>query len=163
MVVRRSKRYGGDASRLERHSIPEPNTGCYIFTGYVNEDGYGRFRLNDSIELAHRASYMIHIGPIPEGMQVCHSCDMPSCVNPGHFFLGSQIDNIADMVSKKRQRGVKGVKHPSAKLNPSKAFEIRWYDAIGTRHKDIAAMYGVTRPLISAICRNEIWQQECHD
>jgi hypothetical protein len=128
----------------------------------VNEDGYGRFNLDGIIELAHRASYMIHIGPIPDGMQILHHCDMPPCVNHEHFFLGDQFDNMQDMYSKGRYPTRQSARN-RAKLNPSKAFEIRWYDAIGMRHKDIAAMYGVTRPLISAICRNEIWQMECHD
>ncbi len=160
-----SKNYlrGCAKDRLERLSIPEPNTGCWIFTGYVTDDGYGEFSYNGKKSLAHRASYDMHVGPIPDGMQVLHRCDMPPCVNPEHFFLGSHTDNMQDMSKKGRFKDSRGIKHPRAKLDPSKAFEIRWYDAIGTRHKDIAAMYGVTRPLVSAICRNEAWQQECHD
>lgn len=130
--------------------------------GYVNEDGYGRFRLDGVVELAHRASYMINIGPIPEGMQVLHRCDMPPCVNHEHFFLGDQFDNMRDMYAKGRYPTKQSARKRS-KIDPSKAFEIRWQDAIGCRHENIAQRFGVTRPLISAICRNEIWQQECHD
>ncbi len=87
---------------------------------------------------------------------------MPSCVNAEHFFLGDHFDNMQDMYSKGRYPTKQSARN-RAKLNPEKAFEIRWHDAIGMRHSDIAAMHGVTRPLISAICRNETWQMECHD
>ena len=153
---------GCAADRLERLSIPEPNSGCWLFTGCVNDDGYGRFFYKGKYPGAHRAAYEIHCKPIPAGMQVLHRCDNPPCVNPGHLFLGTADDNMQDMYAKKRYP-TKQSAAKRAKLDPSKAFEIRWHDAIGARHKDIAAMYGVTRPLISAICRNEAWRQECHD
>jgi hypothetical protein len=96
-------------------------------------------------------------------MQVLHHCDMPPCVNPDHFFLGSQDDNIADMVAKDRQRGSKGIKHPLAKLNPAIAFSIRWHDGIGIKPVDNAKIHGIYRQLVYHIVKNKIWQQECHD
>lgn len=100
---------------------------------------------------------MIHVGPIPEGKQVLHRCDMPPCVNPDHFFLGDHSANMQDMYAKGRYPTKEAAKR-RAKLDIEKANEIRGLAQKGLRHADIAEMFGVTRPLISAICRNEAWQ-----
>jgi hypothetical protein len=150
-------------SRLDRLSIPEPNSGCYLFLGYINEDGYGRFLYEGKRELSHRASYKMHRGEIPGEMQVLHECDNPSCVNPDHLFLGTVDDNMKDMVRKGRQSKLRGDAHPRSKLAFEKAAEIRQYAATGMRHTDIAQKYDVTRPLISSIVRGEAWQAEAHD
>lgn len=82
-----------------------PFSGCWIFTGATNEAGYGivgtggRGQPNDR---AHRITYRHYCGPIPYGMFVCHSCDTPSCCNPDHLFLGTNQDNVDDMVRKGR-------------------------------------------------------------
>lgn len=82
-----------------------PFSGCWIFTGATNEAGYGivgtggRGQPNDR---AHRITYRHYCGPIPDGMFVCHSCDTPSCCNPDHLFLGTNQDNVDDMVRKGR-------------------------------------------------------------
>ena len=81
--------------------------GCHIWTAYKATDGYGMIRNNGKMVIASRASYVIYNGEIPHGMQVCHRCDNPSCVNPAHLFLGSQSDNMKDAVAKGRQHYVK--------------------------------------------------------
>lgn len=78
---------------------------CWLWTAAINSDnGYGRFdgRKYGLSSYAHRVSWEIYRGPIPEGSQVLHRCDIRSCVNPEHLFLGSQQDNIDDMVNKER-------------------------------------------------------------
>jgi len=82
-----------------------PEAGCWLWGGYLKPDGYGRVRLHGTKWLAHRAVYELMVGPIPEGVQVCHSCDNPSCVRPDHMFLGSQRDNVQDCIKKGRFRG----------------------------------------------------------
>lgn len=154
---------GTSQERLARLSKKQQNGDCILFTGHLNTDGYGRFWHNKTRYLAHRAAYEIFCGPIPDDLQVCHRCDTPACVNPDHLFLGTQDDNIRDMVAKGRQNSRNGVHHNLAKLNPEKAFEIRWYAAMGRKHKDIAAEYGVTRPLVSMIVRGELWKPEIRD
>jgi hypothetical protein len=64
-------------------------------------------------------------GEIPKGVCICHSCDTPTCINPEHLFLGTQLDNIKDMLDKNRNRGAKGERNGHAKLNKEQIIEIR--------------------------------------
>lgn len=85
---------------FESFVLIEPNCGCWLWNGSSLERGYGRFRGS----LAHRVSWVLHNGPIPDGMHVCHRCDVTACVNPAHLFLGTALDNIRDMHAKGRDR-----------------------------------------------------------
>lgn len=89
--------------RFNKFVREDPN-GCWIWIGGKTSDGYGKFYLNGIKRRAHRVAWVIRNGQIPEGLNVLHNCDNPSCVNPDHLFLGTQIDNIIDMVSKGRNR-----------------------------------------------------------
>lgn len=85
--------------------MPEPNSGCHLWTGTVCKHGYGRiYRKGASPVLVHRVAWERVHGPIPAGLKVCHRCDTPSCVNPDHLFLGTQRDNLRDMYAKGRGR-----------------------------------------------------------
>lgn len=85
-------------------------SGCWEWLSAQQPRGYGFFTMykkergHTNCELAHRASWMLHNGPIPEGQFVCHRCDNPSCVNPAHLFIGSAQDNVSDMIQKGRDR-----------------------------------------------------------
>ena len=75
--------------------------------------------------LVHRVSYEIHAGPIPDGLDVLHRCDVPTCVNPAHLFLGTQRDNVADMDAKGRRRPARGERDGAAKLTEEQVLKIR--------------------------------------
>jgi hypothetical protein len=76
---------------------------CWEWTAGLNENGYGRFRVNATTEaFAHRMSYVLHYGDDPGELMVMHSCDNPRCVNPAHLSLGTNEDNMRDAVAKGR-------------------------------------------------------------
>lgn len=82
----------------------DPNSGCWLWLKCVNtSNGYGRVCWRGKASYAHRASYERHFGEIPPGINVLHKCDTPACIRPDHLFLGTQQDNVDDMVAKGRQ------------------------------------------------------------
>lgn len=92
--------------RFEEKFIPEPMSGCWLWTGSLNNKGYGQFRINyppKKLWLAHRWLYTQLMGEIPTGLVLRHSCDTPACVNPDHLETGTNSDNVQDML--KRGRG----------------------------------------------------------
>jgi len=91
--------------RLAKMSIPEPNSGCWLFTGYVDDLGYGIIAKNKPVRLkAHRAAYSVFVADIPANMDVMHTCDVRCCVNPQHLKIGTHQDNMTDMSRKGRAR-----------------------------------------------------------
>jgi len=88
--------------RFEDKYIPEPMSGCWIWTARVSPAGYGQASYKRKSTFAHRLAWTLFRGPIPEGLCVLHKCDNPPCVNPEHLFIGTQIENIRDCVAKGR-------------------------------------------------------------
>lgn len=148
------------AARLQAHSIPEPNTGCWLWLGSSSRWGYGQLRVAGKTRQAHRLSYEAFRWAIPAGAFVCHACDTPACVNPAHLFLGTHADNMADMREKGRWRRDpaahlasvrRGERHGNAKLSTADVLAIRAMLAVGRPGKEVAAQFGVNRSQISRI------------
>lgn len=91
---------------------------CWPWQGHTDDRGYGWFTHNRKHVPAHRLAYELTRGPIPSGLNACHSCDNPSCCNPGHIWPGTQKQNIDDAVAKGRMRS--GDQH-GLRLHPERA------------------------------------------
>ena len=130
-------------------------TGCWSWTGARGPQGYGFIKRKDGTQLrAHRVSYELAFGPIPPGLQVCHRCDNPPCVRPGHLFLGTARDNAADMVAKGRAARNVGEQNGSARLTRAQVAQIR----AATEHNGhLAERFGVTPSAIGLIKRRQRW------
>lgn len=152
-------------NNLQRRSRLMPN-GCIEWTGNKTKRGYGMLRVKGRGDLmAHRYSYELEKGPIPDGLCVLHRCDNPSCINADHLFLGTKGENNADRHAKGRTargqpiaRFKLGVDNPQARLTPDIVREIRARVAGGEKHADIADAYGVTQSHVSRIGSRDAWK-----
>lgn len=119
---------------------------------------YGLIRIEGKNIRVHRFSYKLHIGEIPKGLFVCHTCDNTLCVNPLHLFLGSNQDNMNDMVKKMRQTF--GERNPMSKLTDEKVREIR---RLKENHSlsQIAKLFNIEVSTASQIINKHRWKHLC--
>lgn len=129
---------------------------CWHWHGAWGNAGYGQFYVDEVVMGAHRASWVIHHGMPGEGIEVCHKCDVPSCVNPNHLFLGTHAENMADMRTKGRMvmPDTVGEANSAAKLTEIDVMQIRASDEMGV---DIAIRYGVSTTTVSEIRLGKTW------
>lgn len=149
---------GGGRSLSERFWEKVDKRGsddCWEWTAYRNPRGYGYFHRNGHPVPAHRLSYELCNGPIPEGMFVCHKCDNPPCVNPNHLWLGTNADNTNDR--NRKGRNPVGGHHHAAKLTESQVIEIRQRASSGEKQYELAREFKVARSLISLIVNRKLW------
>jgi hypothetical protein len=138
----------------------EKENGCVEWQGAKIPDGYGHLRFLGKHILAHRFSFLLHGGVIPEGKYVCHRCDNPPCVNPAHLFVGTQTDNMRDAVKKGRHNPPPlGEKHHRSKLTEEKVRLIRKMRAGGASQQSIADHFGTPQTNISQILRGKTWRE----
>jgi hypothetical protein len=151
--------------RFEAKASPEPMSGCWLWTDKP-VCGYGRICIDGVPRLAHRISYELHRGAIPAGLNVCHRCDNPICVNPDHLFLGTHADNVADRCRKGRTRQGhvpkrSGENHGKAKLTWAKVDEIRaWYAAGGVSMAQLGRDFGVSKRAILFVVHRKHWVRQ---
>lgn len=126
--------------------------GCWLWTAHCNKGGYGKI----DGKIASRVSWELTNGAIPEGLDVCHHCDNPKCVNPTHLFLGTASDNLKDSVLKGRLDH-HGEKNGNAKLNYKLVKEIR---ETNLPQRTLARIFGVSKGTIYYIQNNLTWNLE---
>lgn len=157
---------------------------CWLWTASTMGNGYGQFNLYGKKVYAHRASYQFFIGPVDDGLKVRHTCDTPRCVRPDHLKLGTQKENVADMLERGRAwvwtkperlaRGdrngmrtqphrrpcVTGVRNGQARLNPEQVEQIRSrYTAGGITQAALAREYGVHPTAVFKIIHRLRWKE----
>lgn len=130
---------------------------CWLWVAAYRA-GYGVFRAGGRSLRASRLAYALTHGDPPGHMDVCHSCDVPLCVNPNHLFLGSPRDNMQDCLRKGRKNVSHGEAAGRAKLTADQVREIRQRAARGDIHRILAAEFGVTGPTVSAILVGKSWR-----
>ena len=152
-----------DEQRLCRHVIWCPTSGCLEWTAYRNSLGYGVVGIGSRTDgsrrlvLAHRLSWSVYHGAIPDGLNVLHHCDNPPCINPEHLFLGSHADNNRDMISKGRNVVLRGEQIGTAVLGST---EVRSIKGLFGKLSDceIARRFGVSYSLIWNIRHGISWR-----
>ena len=135
---------------------------CWEWLGAITTKGYGCYTFEGKTQLAHRISYFLHMKERPNDKVVMHTCDNPKCVNPVHLILGTQADNVADMINKGRAsfgdaHPQLGSKNGMARLNEDQVREIKKLLNEGYYHKDIADWFNVARQTITNIATGRRW------
>ncbi len=142
-------------TRVDCSGGPEP---CWLWTGYVGENGYGVASINGKGYKAHRVSYFIEHGRIDKDRLVLHRCDVRACVNPAHLFPGTPKDNSRDAVKKGRNTRLYGEQNGKAKLTRADVLAIRRLCRRGgVYQKTVARQFGVSEATVSYVVNGGRW------
>lgn len=139
--------------RLLEKAIRNPDSGCWEWTAHRFENGYGAIIIEKKVRKAHRVSYELHCGPIPDGARILHKCDNPSCINPDHLRIGTQTENVEDMIAKGRK--ALGERTGVSKLTEQDVIAIR---RSTEPSRKIATTYGVGKTTINSIRAGKYWK-----
>lgn len=137
--------------------------GCWEWLAAKHDYGYGVIGAGGrgtGILRAHRVSWVLHYGPIPEGMIVLHKCDNPECTNPDHLTLGTHADNVADKISKGRGSSARNGNHGFTKLTLEQVNQIPVLKNQGYSERQIANLFGVRRQTINDIVNQKTWKED---
>lgn len=143
-------------NRLKKY-ISKKENGCWLWIGAKHRQGYGNIGIKGKAQLVHRVIWEMENGHIPEGMKVCHKCDITSCCNPDHLFLGSQKDNMKDCRIKGRKTcNVQATRR--AKLTFKQVQEIKKLREEGMTRKELELKYNVSQTCIAKILTGTSWK-----
>lgn len=136
-------------------NVSKEGGACWLWNGSCGKDGYGVMRVGREQKRAHRMAYECFVGEISDGMLVCHTCDVPKCVNPEHLFLGTPKDNTADMMKKGRKYVMSRELHHNSKLTSEQVKELVSLRSSGKKLRELADMYGISFKTVSQIYLKE--------
>lgn len=144
---------------IEKVHKLEGEDACWLWTAVKNKDGYGNFKLNGTMVKAHRVSYTIFHGPIPNDLSVLHSCDTPACVAPHHLWAGTPLQNAHDREAKGRGHDKAGEANGRSKLTLAEVWQIR--DLVKCKlftGLQIGRMYNISNVVVSKIHLKQLWK-----
>lgn len=145
--------------RFLKYVVRDDATGCWNWTGHSRSGGYGGFNIKDETALAHRASWILIRGKIPEGMDVLHRCiGNRKCVNPFHLYLGTDEENVRDRISQGRECHSVGERNHLAVLTEQQVLWIRSFPYVPGVYSRLARAVGVTPATIRKISTGKMWK-----
>lgn len=144
------------AEYLEQNSIPEPNTGCILWTGAVSENGYAQVSEGGRNRNGHRIAWVLQNGDIPDGLVVRHRCDTRPCINVDHLELGTHADNMRDM--KERGRAPRGERGGSAQVTSEMVSQMRTRHRRGESYTEISRDLDVTLGIVWDAVNGKTWK-----
>ena len=131
---------------------------CWGWSGLISNKGYSSINIRGAKTGAHRASWMIHNGHIPDGIFVCHRCNNRSCTNPNHLFLGTHQDNMDDMIKKGRTKILRGEDCPWTNLDNKTVSRIKADLKKNIPNKYIIKIYGISKGVLDKIKSGKSWR-----
>ena len=144
------------ADRISEKITYEPTSGCWLWTGGLSSYGYAAMQINKMQRLVHKIMFERCNGEVPDGGILCHTCNVRSCVNPNHLYVGTPASNYHDAVAANRHPH--GDTHGHAKLSEVDVRDMRRLYADGMSLTAIALTFGVTRPTATKACKGASWQ-----
>lgn len=156
---------------LTNVQFPNESSGCWTWKGYLSKAGYGLFTLDGKRIGAHRASWDLHHGKIPNNHDICHECDNPSCVRPDHLAPKPHVFNLADMIAKGRsargdrnglrrhpERIARGEKCGASRLTSNQVIEIRQLGKSGKTPREISKVFQISEGNVRHILKGDSWK-----
>lgn len=144
--------------RMEAYTIPEPNTGCHIFSGTIAARGYGSIYFRNKPVAAHRLAWSMANGkPVPVGMVVRHTCDNRWCVNPSHLKIGTPLDNVQDMHRRGRAPSQRGSRNPAARMTEDRVRAFRYLERNGVPRLVSQVCFSISPQALCNIVKGRDW------
>ena len=133
---------------------------CWDWSAARDKDGYGLFKLRGVTRRAHRIAYLAYVGSFDPKLHVQHRCDNPACCRPSHLFLGSQRDNVKDMMGKGRHVAPYGEVHWNRKITSQQRALILARRKEGALLREIAVEVNLSVSQVSKLARVDSWKRD---
>jgi hypothetical protein len=160
------KHYGRPIRTIEQcrigllDKVEKDENDCWNWIGNKSDTGYGRYYFEDKVQKAHRVSYKLFVGDIPQGKLICHKCNNRLCINPQHLYVGNHKDNYSDAIKAGTVYMKNGEDNPFAKLKKEQVIKIKeLYIPYKVSAQKLANIFRTSRKNILHIVNNETWRE----